>query len=71
MDRNDRTILILGVLILVLLAIAYYFLLFSPLRQQYLDRYDERALKEAKEAQLERTITELENVRRDAPDVER
>ena len=71
MDRNDRNILILGVLILVLLAIACYFLLFSPLRQEYLDRYEERALKEAKEAQLERTIAELENVRRDAPDVER
>ncbi len=71
MDRNDRNILILGVLILVLLAVAYYFLLFSPLRQEYLARYDERALKEAREAQLERTIAELENVRRDAPDIER
>ncbi len=71
MDRNDRNILILGALILVLLVIAYYFLLFSPLRQEYLARYDERALKEAREAQLERTVAELENVRRDAPDIER
>ena len=71
MDRNDRNILILGALILVLLAVAYYFLLFSPLRQEYLARYEERARKEAQEAQLERTIAELENVRRDAPDIER
>jgi type IV pilus assembly protein PilO len=70
-DRNDRNILILGALILVLLAVAYYFLLFSPLRQEYLARYDERARKEAQEAQLERTIAELENVRRDAPNIER
>jgi type IV pilus assembly protein PilO len=70
-DRNDRNILILGALILVLLAVAYYFLLFSPLRQEYLARYEERARKEAQEAQLERTIAELENVRRDAPDIER
>ena len=71
MDRNDRNILNLGTLILVLLAVAYYFLLFSPLRQEYLARYDERARKEAQEAQLERTIAELENVRRDAPNIER
>jgi type IV pilus assembly protein PilO len=70
-DRNDRNILILGALILVLLAVAYYFLLFSPLRQEYLARYDERARKEAQEAQLERTIAGLENVRRDAPNIER
>ena len=71
MDRNDRGILILGGLILVLLAVGYYFLLFSPLRQEYLARYDERTQKEAQEAQLERTVSELENVRRDVPNIER
>ncbi len=71
MDRNDRNIIILGALILVLLVIAYYFLLFNPLRQEYLARYDERARKEAREAELERTVAQLENVRRDAPDIER
>ena len=71
MDRDDRAILILGVLILILLMVAYYFLLFSPLRQEYLARYDERTQKEAQRAKLERTIAELENVRRNAPDVER
>ena len=71
MDRNDRNIIILGALILVLLVIAYYLLLFNPLRQEYLARYDERARKEAREAELERTVAQLENVRRDAPDIER
>jgi type IV pilus assembly protein PilO len=70
-DRNDRNILILGVLALILLAVAYYFLLFSPLRQEYLARYDERTQKEAREQQLEQTVADLENVQRNAPDIER
>jgi Tfp pilus assembly protein PilO len=71
MDRNDRNILILGILILILLAIAYYFLLFSPLRADYVAAYDERTQREAQRQQLERTVAQLENVRRNAPDVER
>ena len=71
MDRTDRNILILGILVLVLLAVAYYFLLFSPLRQEYLARYDERAQREQQLAQLEQQAAELENVRRNAPEIER
>lgn len=71
MDRNDRNILILGILILVLLAVGYYFLLFGPLRQQYLAAYDERTQKEQQRAQLEQSVAELENVRRNAPQIER
>ncbi len=71
MDFNDRSILILGILILVLLAVGYYFLLFNPLRQEYLAKYDERAQKEARKAQLEQTVAQLENVRRNAPEVQR
>ena len=71
MDRNDRNILILGILLLLLLAVGYYFLLFSPLRQQYLATYDERTQKEQQRAQLEQSVAELENVRRNAPEIER
>ena len=71
MDRNNRSILILGVLILVLLAVGYYFLLFSSLRQEYLATYDERTQREAREAQLEQTVAELKNIRRDVPNIER
>ena len=71
MDRNDRNILILGILILILLAVGYYFLLFSPLRAEYLAAYNERTQKEQQKAQLEQTVAELENVRRNAPDIER
>lgn len=71
MDRTDRNILILGILLLILLAVGYYFLLFSPLRQQYVDAYDERTQKEQQVAQLEQTVAELENVQRNAPEIER
>lgn len=71
MDRNDRNILILGILILILLAVAYYFLLFSPLRAEYVASYDERTQKEAGKQQLEQTVAQLENARRNAPDIER
>jgi type IV pilus assembly protein PilO len=70
-DRNDRNILILGILILVVLAVAYYFLLFSPLRQDYLAKYDERTRREAQKQQLEQTAAQLENIRRNAADIER
>jgi len=70
MDRNDRNILILGILILILLAVAYYFLLFSPLRAEYVASYDERTQKEAQRQQLEQTVAQLENIRRNAPTIE-
>jgi type IV pilus assembly protein PilO len=70
-DRNDRNILILGIFILVGLAIAYYFLLFSPLRQDFLAKYDERTRREAQKQQLEQTAAQLENIRRNADDLER
>jgi type IV pilus assembly protein PilO len=71
MDQNDRNILILGILILVVLAIAYYFLLFSPLRQDYLAKYDERTRRESQKQQLEQTAAQLENIRRNSDDIER
>jgi type IV pilus assembly protein PilO len=71
MHQNDRNILILGILILVVLAIAYYFLLFSPLRQDYLAKYDERTRREAQKQQLEQTAAQLENIRRNSDDIER
>lgn len=71
MDRNDRNILILGILILIVLGVGYYFLLFSPLRQEYLTKYNERTQKEARKGQIEQSVARLEGVRRDAPNIER
>jgi len=70
-DRNDRNILILGILILIVLAIAYYFLLFSPLKGEYDAKVQERSDKEQRKAQLERTAAELENISRNSDDIER
>lgn len=71
MDRNDRNILILGVLIIVVLLVGYYFLLLSPLWTQYNERVQERSDKEAQLADLEGQVNELEEIRRNAATVER
>jgi len=70
-NSTDRNILILGILVLIVLAVAYYFLLFSPLRQEYVDRFDERVQKEQQLAGLEQSVADLENARRNAPEIER
>jgi type IV pilus assembly protein PilO len=71
MDRNDRNILILGILILIVLVVAYYFLLFSPLKGEYNAKVQERSNKEQRKAQLERTSAELESISRNSDDIER
>ncbi|HEX6709010.1 MAG TPA: type 4a pilus biogenesis protein PilO [Rubrobacter sp.] len=71
MSRNDRNILLLGGLGIVLIVVAFYFLLLSPL----LGRLDEQAQaqedKQAQLAQLEQEVNELEEVRRNSPEIER
>ena len=71
MNRNQRHIAMLGILILTVLGVAYYFLLFSPVRQEYLANYNERPQKEDRKSQLEKSVARLEGVRRDAPNIER
>ena len=70
MSRNDRNILILGILGIVIIVVGYYFLLLSPLLQ----RLDEQAqAREAKQAQLEQVqqeVNELEEVRRNSPEIQ-
>lgn len=71
MSRNDRNILILGLLGIVLLAVGYYFLLLSPLLGNLDQRAQERSDKEAQLARLQQQVRELERVQREAPDIER
>lgn len=71
MDRNDRNILILGVLIIIVLLVGYYFLLLSPLWTQYNEKVQERSDKEAQLADLQQQVNELEEVRRNAATIER
>jgi type IV pilus assembly protein PilO len=70
-SRNDRNLLILGGLGIVLIVIAFYFLLLGPL----LGRLDEQAQarddKQAQLQQLQQQVNELEAVRRNSPEIER
>jgi type IV pilus assembly protein PilO len=69
-SRNDRNILLLGLLIIVLLIAGYYFLILGPLLGRLGERAQERSDKEAQLANLQQQVGELEAVRRNAPDIE-
>ena len=71
MDRTTRNVLVLGVLILVLLALGYYFLLLSP-KLEALDQADqERQQKTDQLAQLEQEVQNLQQIKDDSPNIER
>ncbi len=71
MNRSDRNILILGLLVIVLLVVGYYFLLLSPLLNTLDDRAQERSDKEAQLANLQQEVAQLEAIKRNAPETER
>ena len=71
MGRNDRTVLILGLLTVVLLVIGYYFLLLNPLLNRLDERVQERSDKEAQLANLRQEVAQLEAARANAPELER
>jgi type IV pilus assembly protein PilO len=68
---TNRNLIILGVLGIVLLIIAYYFLLLSPLLQRLDEQAQARESKQAQLDQLQQQVNELEEVRRQSPDIER
>ena len=70
MDRTNRNILILGVLIIVLVVVGYYFFLLSPLLANLSESAETRDAKEAQLANLEGEVAELEAVRAKAPEIE-
>lgn len=71
MERNDRNTLIIGILIILALVVGYYFLLFSPLRSELTQRSEEQESKEQQLQQLQQQVAELEEVARNAPEIER
>lgn len=71
MDRSNRNILILGILIIVLVVVGYYFLFLGPLLGSLDQRSQERSAKEAQLASLSQEVAELEAIRRNAPETER
>jgi type IV pilus assembly protein PilO len=70
-SRNDRNLLILGLLVILLLVVGYYFLLLGPLMSTLGERAQERSDKEAQLASLQQQVAELEAVRENAPEIER
>ena len=71
MERRDRNILVLGLLVILLLVIGYYFLLLGPLLNRLDERAQERSDKEERLASLQQDVAQLEQVRRNAPELER
>jgi type IV pilus assembly protein PilO len=70
-SRNDRNILLLGALGIVLVGVAFYFLLLSPLLGRLDAQAQARDDKQAQLAQLQQEVNELEEVRRNSPEIER
>jgi type IV pilus assembly protein PilO len=70
-SRRDRNILILGLLVIVLLVVGYYFLILSPLLNRLDERAQERDDKEAQLANLQQEVAQLEAIRREAPEIQR
>jgi type IV pilus assembly protein PilO len=70
-SRNDRTILLLGVLVILLLVVGYYFLLLGPLLGDLGEQAETRDAREAELASLRQQVAELEAVQRNAPETER
>jgi len=70
-NRSDRNILILGLLVIVLLVVGYYFLLLSPLLNTLDARAQERSDKETQLANLQQEVAQLEAIKRNAAETER
>jgi type IV pilus assembly protein PilO len=71
LSRNDRNLIILGSLAIVFLIVVFYFLLLGPLLGRLEAADQEREDREAQLAQLEQEVAELEEVRRNSPEIER
>ena len=71
MSRRDRNVLLIGLLVIVLLAIGYYFLFLGPLLNTLDQRVQERSDKETQLANVQQQVAELEAVRQNASEIER
>jgi type IV pilus assembly protein PilO len=70
-SRRERNILLIGSLVIVLLAVGYFFLFLRPLLNNLDERAQERTDKQAQLASLQQQVAELEAVRQNAPEIER
>jgi type IV pilus assembly protein PilO len=71
MNRNDRNILILGLLGIVIVVVGFYFFLLSPLLQSLNDQAEARDNKQTQLEEVQQQVNELEEVRRNSPEIER
>jgi type IV pilus assembly protein PilO len=68
---TNRNLIILGALAIVLVIIAYFFLLLNPLLQRLDEQAQARESKQGQLEQVQQQVNELEEVRRQSPDIER
>lgn len=71
MRRDARNVLILGFLAVILLVVGFYFLLLGPLLSRLNEADQQREAQEAQLAQVQQEVAELEEVRRNSPEIER
>lgn len=71
MERRQRNLLVLGILLLVLLVVGFYVFLLGPLREDLAERREEREAKQAQLAQLDSEVARLEEIQSRAPEIER
>lgn len=71
MNISRRNALLIGILIILLIVAGYYFLFLNPLLNNLGEAEQERMQKEEQLAQLEGQVQELEQVRSNAPEIER
>ncbi len=68
---SSRNVILLGVLGLVVLVVAFYFLLLGPLLENLDQQADARDQRQATLAELQAEVARLEEVRRDSPELQR
>ena len=71
MGRSDRNILFLGLLVILLVVVGYYFLFLGPLLNRLGEGEEERSAKEAQLGNLRQQVAQLEAIQRNAPETER
>ena len=71
MERDDRNLLIVGALVILVILVGFYFLLLAPLRSNYAQRVEEKNNKQTQLNQIRQQVSNLEEVRRNSPEIER
>ena len=68
---SQRNVILLGALGLVLLVVAFYFLLLGPLLESLDQQADARDERQATLAELQAEVARLEEVRQNSPELQR